>query len=151
MQADQHLTVAQVCERWGKSDTTVRRHLTAGKLPNALPPDGARDAWAIPEADVVALYGPAPAPADVLDEVVVLRAQLDETRAELTAARHDLDVAMARLDERERADETLAVLRQALPVLTALAARAEQSPAALTITASEPQEQERRRWWNRRT
>ena len=56
----------------------------------------------------------------------------------------DLRVAEARLEERERADDVVDLLRQMAPILTALAARAEAGRPALTVTSSKP-----KRWWQR--
>jgi uncharacterized coiled-coil protein SlyX len=57
----QDLTVKQVSDGWGIPDTNIRRALKAGKLPGAIPPNDLNEAWQIPRADVIALYGPQPA------------------------------------------------------------------------------------------
>ena len=70
--------------------------------------------------------------------------QRDEEAAKARDLEADLRVAEARLEERERADDVVDLLRQMAPILTALAARAETERAALTVTTSKP-----KRWWQR--
>jgi len=169
------LTIGDVVRRWKKPESTVRRDARTGALEGVeAPGTNGRTAWAIPLEAAVKKYGPEPTPEEEATDaallVTVALQDLEEERDALLArlaeaeenaanydrvaealreAETDLRVAEARLEEKEKADETVALLRQMAPILTALAAQATQPearPAMLETTTSTP-----RRWfWQRR-
>jgi hypothetical protein len=159
MSPDELLTVGDVVRRWGKADTTVRRDLTKGKMPNAQPPGHeGRGAWGIPLADLLDLYGPEGLAPDEAAEVVSptevaeLREILRDAEAQRLDLQHRIEVLEAEragylrtIKALEGNAEVLETLRAITPTLTVMAARVEQQ-AALEVTTSPP----RRRWWNRR-
>ena len=161
------LTVGDVVRRWGRKDSTVRRHLRDGRIADALPPGEGREAWSIPLASVIALYGPEPDTAAAEVEAVTsdadkLRAEVETLRATLTGKDQTiaaLEVAVA------SKDETIAELQRRAdlaPMLTQLADRLAGVTKAAAIEAPETNEVEslraeverlkaaerpRRRWW----
>jgi hypothetical protein len=154
------LTIGQIAKRWRRPESTVRRDVVLGEFEGSLKGPNPLDPWTIPLEAVLAhpKYGPEPdAPEDTpteqagtdSTELLERLEHLQSERDRLEAENRDLDkalaVAQARLEEHEKAEETLELLRQMTPILAALAAQG-QAPKMLEATSTPP----RRRWFSRR-
>ena len=155
--SDELLTVGDVVRRWGKPDTSVRRDLKAGRMPNALQPGHeGRAAWGIPASDVEALYGPEPTddeptgPEVSTDELDELRRQLQDERARVAVLEATIAGQASTIEGWKAAAEMAETLKQLTPVLTALATQADTRPAMVEASTQEPPATPRRRWWQGR-
>ena len=122
MNTDQLLKRTEAADLCGVNDSTIKRALTAGRLPNARRDSGPNGAWRIPVSDLIAaeLYRPS---ADDDPAVDLRTTRAERQLAELRVAHAKLE-ATCEMRERElahRADELLFARK----LLTKLTARGE--------------------------
>lgn len=156
------LSVAEVCARFGVSDTTVRRRLRAGTIPGAHQAPGPFGTeWRIPVAGAEEAFRPGVVRAAGAELHHQDPAELEELRAELDAARRRAvaaeELAEQRARDADRLRDALAAMTRALPPAEDYRAELDRLRDEVAQLRTDPpppppipvDTPPRRRWWRR--
>lgn len=122
MNTDQMLKRTEAADLCGKNESTIKRAIAAGQLPNARRDTGPNGAWRIPISDLVAaqLYQPS-AEDDPAVDLRTTRAERELAKLQAQLARLEATCEMRDRELAHRDDE----LRFARKLLDKLAVRGE--------------------------
>jgi hypothetical protein len=138
----QEHTIAEVCDLFGTSDSTVRRALKEGRLKGVQRPTERGLAWYITEAAMLAAgFTKTALNAPERTEVATANLEAETLRREKTEAEHALELARVRLDYLER--ENARLTAQEAEARENLRKAIERIPLALPPAPA-------RKWWQRK-